>query len=308
MRGYVFERLFHGIFVLLGISVVAFLVVNLTGDPVAIMLGPDSSPEQRALLRQELGLDQPLPVQYVSYMQALFGGKGQLGRSFLYKQPAIGLVMERLPATLELALAAMVLSLLISLPLGSISAVRRGTWLDQVGTVFVFAAQSAPAFFGGIVLILIVGVELQWLPVSGGGGLDHLIMPALALAVNSAAYETRLLRGSLLEVLSQDYIRTAAAKGLRENVVVLRHGLRNALLPVVTATGVAFAVLMGGAVITETVFAWPGVGSLAVQAINNRDVPLVMSSTMIFAVMIVVVNLMVDLLYGALDPRIKVGR
>src|SRR5919199_4409076 len=308
MRTYVLERLLHGVFFLLGISGVAFLVVNLTGDPVAIMLGPDSSPEQRALLRQELGLDQPLPVQYVSYMQALFGGKGQLGRSFLYKQPAIGLVMERLPATLELALAAMVLSLLISLPLGSISAVRRGTWLDQVGTVFVFAAQSAPAFFGGIVLILIVGVELQWLPVSGGGGLDHLIMPALALAANSAADETRLLRGSLLEALSQDYIRTAAAKGLRENVVVLRHGLRNALLPVVTATGVAFAVLMGGAVITETVFAWPGVGSLAVQAINNRDVPLVMASTMLVATLIVVVNLVVDLLYGALDPRIKVGR
>ena len=220
----------------------------------------------------------------------------------------MGLVMERLPATLELALVAMGLSLIIALPLGSISAVRRGSWLDRVGTVFVFAAQSAPAFFAGIMLILIFGVRLQWLPVSGRGGLEHLILPALALAVHSAAYETRLLRGSLLEVLSQDYIRTAAAKGLREKVVVLRHGLRNALLPIVTATGVAFAVLMGGAVITETVFAWPGVGSLAVQAINNRDVPLVMSSTMIVAVLIVVVNLMVDLMYGALDPRIKVGR
>ena len=308
MRAYVLERLLHGVFVLIGISVVAFLVVNLTGDPVAIMLGPDSSPEQRELLRRELGLDQPLPVQYVNYMGSLLGGQGALGRSFLYKQPAMGLVMERLPATLELALVAMALSLVIALPLGSISAVRRGSWLDRVGTVFVFAAQSAPAFFAGIMLILIFGVRLQWLPVSGRGGLEHLILPALALAVHSAAYETRLLRGSLLEVLSQDYIRTAAAKGLREKVVVLRHGLRNALLPIVTATGVAFAVLMGGAVITETVFAWPGVGSLAVQAINNRDVPLVMASTMIVAVLIVVVNLMVDLMYGALDPRIKVGR
>lgn len=308
MRAYVVERLFHGVFVLLGISVVAFLVVNLTGDPVNIMLGPDASPDQRDLVRRELGLDQPLPVQYVNYMGSLLGGQGALGRSFLYKQPAIGLVLERLPATLELALVAMVLSLVIAVPLGSISAVRRGSWTDGVGTVFVFAAQSAPAFFAGIMLILIFGVRLQWLPVSGRGGLEHLIMPALALAVHSAAYETRLLRGSLLEVLSQDYIRTAAAKGLRENVVVLRHALRNALLPVVTATGVAFAVLMGGAVITETVFAWPGVGSLAVQAINNRDVPLVMASTMLVAVLIVVVNLGVDLLYGALDPRIKVGR
>jgi peptide/nickel transport system permease protein len=308
VRAYVAERLFHGVFVLLGISVVAFLVVNLTGDPVSIMLGSEASAEQIAQVRQELGLDQPLPVQYVSYMGALFGGRGQLGKSFLYKQPAIGLVLERLPATLELALVAMGISLLISLPLGSISAVRRGSWLDQVGTLFVFSAQSAPAFFAGIILILVFAVQLQWLPVSGRGGPEHLIMPALALAVHSAAYETRLLRGALLEVLSQDYIRTAAAKGLREQVVVLRHGLRNALLPVVTATGVAFGVLMGGAVITETVFAWPGVGTLAVQAINNRDVPLVMSSTMIFAVLIVAVNLVVDLLYGLLDPRIKVGR
>jgi ABC-type dipeptide/oligopeptide/nickel transport system permease component len=308
VRGYVLERLLHGAFVLFGISVVTFLVVNLTGDPVLVMLGIEATPEQIALVRQQLGLDQPLPVQYTYYMGALLGGQGELGKSFLYKQPAIGLVVERLPATLQLALVAMGMSLCLSLPLGSISAVRRGSWTDRLGTVFIFAAQSAPSFFAGIMLILIFGVQLQWLPVSGRGGPEHLIMPALALAVHSAAYETRLLRGALLEVLSQDYIRTAAAKGLREAVIIMRHGLRNALLPLVTASGVQFAVLMSGAVIVEAVFAWPGVGSLAVQAINNRDVPLVMSSTMIFATIIVLVNLTVDLSYGALDPRIRVGR
>ena len=308
MRAYVLERLIHGIFVIFGISVVTFLVVNLTGDPVRVILGPDASPEQIAFVRRDLGLDQPLPVQYVNYMQAMLGGVGQLGLSFLYKQPAIGLVVERLPATLQLALAAMVVNLALALPLGGVSAVRRGSWTDRLGTIFVFAGQSAPAFFSSIMLILIFGVQLQWLPVSGREGPEHLIMPALALGLHSAAYSTRLLRGALLEVLGQDYIRTAAAKGLRERIVLLHHALRNALLPVVTSTGVQFAILMGGAVIVETVFAWPGVGSLAVQAINNRDVPLVMASTMVFALIIVVVNLGVDLSYGALDPRIKVGR
>jgi peptide/nickel transport system permease protein len=259
-------------------------------------------------VREEMGLDQPLPVQYVRYMVSLLTGQGQLGRSFLYSQSAISLVAERLPATLELAATAMAMSLAISLPLGTISAVRRGSWIDRIGSIFMFAAQSAPAFFAGIMLILIFGVNLQWLPVSGIGGPEHLIMPALVLAVHSASYESRLLRGALLEVLSQDYMRTATAKGLRERIVILRHGLRNALLPVVTATGVTFAVLMGGAVIVETVFAWPGVGSLAVQAIVRRDVPLVMASTLSFAVIIVALNLGIDLLYGALDPRIKFAR
>jgi peptide/nickel transport system permease protein len=308
MRGYVIERLAHGILVLFGISVVTFLVVNLTGDPVSVMLGPDASPAQVAAVRQELGLDQPPHVQYMNYMRSLLTGQGPLGRSFLYKAPAINLVFERLPATAQLTLVAMGMSLLIALPLGVYSAARRDSWGDRLGTVFMFTAQSSPAFFAGILLILIFGVQLQWLPVSGRGGLEHLIMPSLALAVHSAAYTTRLLRGAMLDVLGQDYIRTAAAKGLREALVVARHGLRNALLPVVTATGVQFAILMGGSVIVESVFAWPGVGSLAVQAINNRDVPLVMASTMIFAIIIVLVNLCVDLSYGALDPRIKVGR
>jgi peptide/nickel transport system permease protein len=308
MSAYLVERLFHGILVLFGITLVGFVLINLTGDPVRIMMGPDATQEQVATVREEMGLDQPLPVQYVRYMVSLLTGQGQLGRSFLYSQSAISLVAERLPATLELAATAMAMSLAISLPLGTISAVRRGSWIDRIGSIFMFAAQSAPAFFAGIMLILIFGVNLQWLPVSGIGGPEHLIMPALVLAVHSASYESRLLRGALLEVLSQDYMRTATAKGLRERIVILRHGLRNALLPVVTATGVTFAVLMGGAVIVETVFAWPGVGSLAVQAIVRRDVPLVMASTLSFAVIIVALNLGIDLLYGALDPRIKFAR
>ena len=237
MSAYLVERLFHGILVLFGITLVGFVLINLTGDSVRIMMGPDATQEQVATVREEMGLDQPLPVQYVRYMVSLLTGQGQLGRSFLYSQSAISLVAERLPATLELAATAMAMSLAISLPLGTISAVRRGSWIDRIGSIFMFAAQSAPAFFAGIMLILIFGVNLQWLPVSGIGGPEHLIMPVLVLAVHSASYESRLLRGALLEVLSQDYMRTATAKGLRERVVILRHGLRNALLPVVTATG-----------------------------------------------------------------------
>lgn len=308
MRSYVVERLIHGVFVLFGISILVFLLVHVTGDPLSAILGEDATPQQIAAVRRELELDQPLPLQYLAYVRAILGGQGQLGYSLSFRRPAIELVIGRLPATLELTLVAVAMTLVLSFPLGIISAVKRGSWIDQLGTVFIFSFQSLPGFVAAIMLIVIFGVQLRWLPVSGQSGPESLVLPATALALHSAAYVTRLLRGALLEALGADYVRTADAKGLRRAYVVLRHALPNTLLPVVTATGIQFISLMGGAVIVETVFAWPGVGTLAVQAVINRDVSLVMASTVVFAAIAVVVTLCVDLGYGALDPRIKVRR
>jgi ABC-type dipeptide/oligopeptide/nickel transport system permease component len=232
--------------------------------------------------------------------------QGDFGRSSTYRQPAFPLIVERLPATLALAAAAMLVNLAIALPLGIISAVRRGGVIDLLGTVLVFAGQSMPVFWLGIMMILLFSLWLRWLPASGYG-LPNIIMPAFVLGISGAAYQTRLLRSAMLDVLGQDYLRTARAKGLLERAVIIRHGLRNALIPVITASGVQFAVLMGGAVITEQVFAWPGVGNLAVSAINNRDVALVVASAFVLAVFILLVNLLVDLSYGLVDPRVRLA-
>jgi peptide/nickel transport system permease protein len=302
MISYLLERLARAVLVLLGVILVAFCLVHLSGDPAAAMLGPDASEEDIALVRREMGFDDPIPVQFARYVGQML--RGQFGRSFLYRQSSFQLIRERLPATLLLAAAVMVVNLTISLPLGVLSAVRRGSWVDWLGTVLVFAGQSMPIFWSGILLILLFSLTLRWLPPSGFG-LEHLIMPAFVLGVHGAAYQTRLLRSAMLEVLSQDYLRTARAKGLFERLVVLRHGLRNALIPVVTASGLQFAGLMGGTVVIETVFAWPGLGSLAVQAIHSRDVNLVVFITFVMAVFILVITLLVDLSYGLLDPRIR---
>jgi peptide/nickel transport system permease protein len=304
MAAYLFERLARSLLVLFGVVIVAYALVLATGDPAGAMSGPDVPPAEVERIRRELGYDQPLPVQLVRYVGRLL--QGDFGRSSTYRQPAFPLIVERLPATLYLAAAAMLINLVIALPLGIISAVRRGGALDVFGTVLVFAGQSMPVFWMGIMLILLFSLTFQLLPASGYGWLN-VIMPAFVLGIHGAAYQTRLLRSAMLDVMSQDYLRTARAKGLLENAVIVRHGLRNALIPVITASGVQFAVLMGGAVIVETVFAWPGVGSLAVSAINNRDVALVVSATFIFAVFILIVNLLVDLSYGLVDPRVRLA-
>lgn len=302
MTSYLLERLARGVLVLLGVILVAFCLVHLSGDPAAAMLGPDASEEDIVRMRREMGFDDPIPVQFARFVGEML--RGHFGRSFLYRQSSFQLIRERLPATLLLAAAVMVVNLTISLPLGVLSAVRRGSWVDWLGTVLVFAGQSMPIFWTGILLILLFSLTLRWLPPSGFGG-EHLIMPAFALGVHGAAYQTRLLRSAMLEVLSQDYLRTARAKGLFERLVVVRHGLRNALIPVVTASGLQFAGLMGGTVVIETVFAWPGLGSLAVQAIHSRDVNLVVFITFVIALFILVITLLVDLSYGLLDPRIR---
>jgi peptide/nickel transport system permease protein len=304
MAAYLFERIGRSLLVLLGVVLVAYMLVLATGDPAGAMAGPDASPDEVARIRSAFGYDQPLPIQLARYVGRLF--QGDFGRSSTYRQPAFPLIVERLPATLALAAAAMLVNLLIALPLGIISAVRRGGTTDVFGTVLVFAGQSMPVFWMGIMLILLFSLTLQLLPASGYGW-ANAIMPAFVLGVHGAAYQTRLLRSAMLDVLGQDYLRTARAKGLLEQAVIVRHGLRNALIPVITASGVQFAVLMGGSVIVETVFAWPGVGSLAVSAINNRDVALVVSATFVFAIFILIVNLLVDLSYGLVDPRVRLA-
>jgi peptide/nickel transport system permease protein len=298
------SRLARSMLVLLGVMLVTFTLVQLTGDPTSALLGPDAPRQEIERARHELGFDQPIPVQFASYIARI--AQGDFGRSFSFRQPALPLILERLPATLLLASAAMLVNLLISVPLGVISAVRRGSWVDWLGTALVFAGQSMPVFWLGIALILVLSLQLRLLPPSGFGPVN-LIMPALVLGLHGAAYQTRLLRSAMLEVLSQDYLRTARSKGLPQRVVIIRHALRNALITLVAASGVQFAVLMGGSIIVETIFAWPGVGSLAVLAIHSRDVNLVVSTAFVFAVFILAVNMLVDLSYGWIDPRVRVG-
>jgi peptide/nickel transport system permease protein len=303
VQRYIIRRLLHSVLVLFGVTLVTFMLVRLTGDPAAAMLGPEATPQDIAELRVSMGLDDPIFVQYGRYLEQL--AHGDFGTSFLYGQPALGLVLERLPATFELTIAALVINLAVSFPLGIISAVKRDSIIDRLSAVFVFGSQAMPVFWSGILGIMVFAIMLGWLPASGRGGVTYLLMPGIVLGIHSAAYQTRLLRSSMLDVLGQDFVRTARAKGIKEFWVIVRHGFRNALIPVVTATGVQFAALMGGAVITETVFDWPGVGRLAVQAINNRDIPLVMATTFVFAVIILTVNLLVDLSYGVIDPRVR---
>lgn len=303
MQRYIIQRLFHGLFVLFGVSIVTFLLVQLTGDPAAAMLGPDATPDEIEELRVREGFDEPIPMQYLRYIGSVV--RGDFGTSHLYNQSAFTLVIERIPATFELTVAALFVTLLFSIPLGIWSAVKRDSIIDRASAIFVFGNQAMPVFWAGILGIMVFSIMLGWLPASGRGGIKYLIMPAMVLGLHSAAYQTRLLRSAMLDVLHQDFVRTARAKGLREFAVINRHALKNALIPLITATGIQFAGLMGGAVITETVFAWPGVGRLAVQAINNRDIPLVMAATFFFAFVILLVNLIVDLSYGFVDPRVR---
>ena len=303
MLQYTVRKLLHTAFVALGVVTLAFAALRLSGDPAATMLPGDATVDQLQALRRELGLDQPIYVQYLQFLGGAL--RGDFGTSFRHQQPALGLVLERLPATLELAFAALFLAVLVALPLGILAAIRRGRAVDAAAMGFAIVGQSTPTFWMGIMLILIVSVELGWLPTSGRGVLDHLILPAITLGTQFAALLARLTRTSMLEVLSQDFLITARAKGLRERTVVLRHALKNAGVPVITLAGLQFGTLLGGAVVTETVFAWPGVGRLAVQSILVRDYPVVQAGVFVLALSFVTINLLVDLLYGQLDPRIR---
>jgi peptide/nickel transport system permease protein len=301
--GYVTRKVFHTLFVALGVITLVFIALRMSGDPAAAMLPGDASVEETIALRRTLGLDRPLYAQYASFLGS--AATGDFGMSFRHQQPAFELVLERLPATLELAFAALVLALLVALPLGILAAVYRGGAVDVAAMVFAVIGQATPYFWMGIMLILIVAVQLDWLPTSGRGGVERLILPAVTLGTHFAASLARLTRTSMLEVLGQNFVTTARAKGLSERSVILGHALKNAAVPVVTLIGLQFGTLLGGAVVTETIFAWPGVGRLAVQSIFVRDYPVVQAGVLVLALTFVALNLLVDLLYGWLDPRIR---
>jgi peptide/nickel transport system permease protein len=286
------------------VSTVVFVVMRLSGDPTPLLLPPDAPRSEIFRLRAELGLDRPLPVQYAFFMGNLV--RGDFGQSIRFKGPALAVVTERLPATLELGLTSFALAVLVAIPIGLLSAVYRNSWLDHAAMGLALIGQSAPTFFLGILFILVVSVNLGLVPTSGRGDWRHLVLPAVTLGLFGMASVARLTRSAVLEVLRADYIRTARAKGLAETLVVAKHTLKNAAIPIVTITGLHFGSLLAGAVVTETVFAWPGIGRLAIQAIYNRDYPVVQCVVLLSAVLFVVVNLAIDALYGLLDPRIRV--
>jgi ABC-type dipeptide/oligopeptide/nickel transport system permease component len=303
VKFYILKRLFHSIFVLVGISLVVFIILHLTGDPAALLMPMDATPEQIAQFRKEMGFTDPVIVQYWRFFKGTL--HGDFGNSFRHSQPALDLVLERMPATIQLTVAALVLALVIAVPVGIVSAIKRNSFLDHIGMTGALLGQSTPVFWLGIMLILIFSVTLQWFPSSGRGEIQHLVLPAVTLGMFSMARTARMMRSSMLEVLGQDYIKTAKAKGLAPSMVILIHALKNASIPVVTIIGMELGTLLGGAVITETIFAWPGVGRLAVQAIYNRDYPVVQAAVFILASIFVLVNLIVDIIYTYLDPRVK---
>jgi peptide/nickel transport system permease protein len=306
MAAFLISRLTTALIVVFGVITLVFLLIHLVpGDPVEVMLGENAQAADKQALRAALGLDQPLWQQWTHYLGQL--ARGDLGESLSARKPISTILAQRLPATLELALAGLLVAIVIALPLGSIAALRKDTPWDHGAMGFSLLGVSVPNFAMGPLLILIFAVWLQWLPVSGREASLSLVLPALTLGTALAAILARMIRSALLEVLNEDYIRTARAKGLRESAVVLKHALRNAALSVITILGLQLGTLLGGAVITETVFAWPGIGQLMVEAIQSRDYPLVQACILIISLAYVSVNTLTDILYAWLDPRIRLA-
>jgi len=286
MRTFLTRRLLQSLLVLLGVSFVVFFILHLTGDPALVLLSPDASPEDVRRFREAMGFNDPFLVQYWRFLSGAV--RGDFGQSVRHGEPAFHLVVERMPATFELAGAGLGLALVLAIPAGIVSAVRRNSLLDYASTVVALLGQSMPTFWLGIMLILLFSVQLQLLPSSGRGTLEHLILPAVTLGLFTTARITRLTRSGMLEVLNQDYIRTARAKGVSDPPVVWKHALKNAAIPIVTIVGIELGTLLGGSVITETIFAWPGVGRLSVQAIYNRDYPVVQAAVFLLAALQVI--------------------
>jgi peptide/nickel transport system permease protein len=306
MRGFaglLAYRLFRTLVALWLVSTVVFVVMRLSGDPVPLLLPPDAPIAEMERVRRDLGLDRPLAVQYAVFLTNVV--RGDFGRSIHFRQPAMDVARSYLRATFELGLAAFVIALLIAFPIGVLSAVRRNSLLDHATMGLALVGQSAPTFFIGIVLILLLSLRLDLFPTSGRGDWRNLVLPALTLGAFTMASIARITRSAVLEVLRADYVRTARAKGVGELFVVGKHTLRNAALPILTITGLQFGTLLGGAVVTETVFAWPGIGRLAITSIYNRDYPVVQSTVFIAAVLFIAINLLLDVLYGVLDPRAR---
>lgn len=306
MLRFFLRRLSHAVIVVCGVAVLVFSLIHLIpGDPVEVMLGEAAQPADLQALRHALGLDQALHIQFWHYLQGLT--HLDLGNSLHSRRPVLDLLLERLPATLELTVAALLLAISVALPLGVIAALRKNSGWDRSAMAFAMLGVSVPSFWMGPVLILVFAVWLGWLPVSGRDGFTSLLLPALTLGLGMAAILARMVRSALLDTLNEDYIRTARAKGLPMRVVVWRHALRNALLPVITLLGLQLGALLGGTVITETVFAWPGIGLLVVESIQRRDYPVVQACVLFISIAYVLVNTLIDLIYAQVDPRVRLG-
>lgn len=304
MLGYFVRRLVLAIPVLIGVATLVFSLIHLVpGDPAQAMLGDGAAPQDVAELRKSLGLDLPLTTQYVHFMRGALSG--DLGKSFRTGQPVTAMIMERVPATAELAVASMLVAVVVAIPLGVLAAVWRGTLIDYGAMTFALAGVSIPNFWLGPLLAIVFAVELGWLPVSGRGTVLHLVLPAISLGLALAAILARMTRASLLDELNELYVRAARARGVSRAGAITAHALRNSLVPLVTIIALQFGAVLTGAVITETIFAWPGIGRLLIQSIGFRDYPTVQGCILLIAFTYVTVNLMTDLLYGFLDPRIR---
>jgi peptide/nickel transport system permease protein len=305
VSGYLLRRLWQAVLVLFAVSMLSFVLIFLSGDPVAVLVPLNARAEDMANIRRQYSLDQPLPMQYLLFLQK--AAAGDLGESFRYRAPALPLVLGRLPTTLLLAATSLVLAVLVSVPLGVLAATRRGRWPDTLATFGSLLAISMPSFWLGVILILVFAGALRVLPASGSGTWQQLILPAITISAFSIGLLTRLVRRTVAETLRQPYVTTARGKGLTERAVAWGHVLRNSAIPVVTVMGLQLGALVGGSVVVETVFAWPGVGWLMIQAIEARDLPVIRAAVLVLAVFIVVINLIVDLLYTRIDPRIRLG-
>lgn len=296
-------RLLQGVVVVIGVTLIAFLATFLTGDPAALMLGEGATTEEIAAFRSEMGFDRPLLVQYGEFLSNAL--QGNFGNSLYYKRPNVDMVMERLPNTLKLAAAALLLSLVAAIPLGVLAAKYHNTWGDTLIMLFGLIGQATPSFWLGLMMMMFLAVQLHVLPVSGMGSWKHYIMPVISLATFPLAQNLRMMRSSMLEVLGDDYIKTARSKGLTDIVVYCKHALKNSLKPVVTQVGLQMGSFLGGAVVIETIFAWPGIGRLAVQAIQFKDFPLLQTVVAFLGIGFVAVNFIVDLVYAVIDPRVR---
>jgi len=297
------KGLLNALISILGASLIIFIISRLSGDPVSLMLPMDAPQSAIRALREELGLDRPMWEQYLIFLWKAV--QGDFGQSYRWQVPALTLVFERLPATIALASAAFAFSLMLAIPLGVLSAVHRGSWIDQIGRVIAMLGQAVPSFWVGLILILVFAVELRWLPAFGAGGVQHVILPAIALGWYPVAAQTRIIRSGMLEVLESDYIRMGRAVGTPERLLIWKYAFRNALLPLVTIMGVYFASMLSGAFVVETVFAWPGLGRTVVEAVFSRDFPVVQAGVLITTILFVLSNFLVDLSYGLIDPRIR---
>ena len=303
MPRFLLHRLSQGLVSIVGASVVIFLISRLSGDPVQILLPSDATPQLIADTKRNLGLDLPLWHQYLIF--AWHALAGDFGNSYRWQMPAVRLILDRLPATIELAICGLIFSVAIAVPVGVLSAVRPGGWTDRVGRIFEMMGQAMPAFWVGLLLILLFAVQLNWLPAFGYGGISHIIMPAVALGWYPVAAQTRIVRSAMRDVLDSDHIRLSRALGTPERFIVWKYALRNAAVPLLTMLGVYFAAMLGGAFVVETIFAWPGVGRTVVEAVFSRDFPVVQAGVLFTSILFVLSNLLVDLAYGVVDRRIR---